>query len=108
MHWATIDLSKASHTLLTSDRPFITTHGLKDPKSVLLFPLAPDLLFAATNGRAQTGQVIAQKPSFLARHMNDNISGRAVEMVIGKTSPTFPLWSAAFAAPIKRHHPGRR
>lgn len=84
MHWATIDLSKASHTLLTGDRPFITTHGLKDPQSVLLFPLAPDLLFAATNGRTQTERVVAQKPSFLARYMNDNIAGRAVEMVIGK------------------------
>lgn len=84
MHWATIDVSKASHTLLTGDRPFITTRGLKDPTSVLLFPLAPDLLFAATNGREQTGKVIGNKPSYLARFMNDNIAGRAVNMVIGK------------------------
>jgi len=84
MHWATINLSKASHTLLTGDRPFITTHGLKDLKSVLLFPLAPNLLFTATNGRAQKSQVIGNKPSYLARYMNEQITGRAVEMVIGK------------------------
>jgi hypothetical protein len=50
MHWATIDLSKASHSLLTGDRPFITTRGIKDPQSVLLFPLSSTCLFAATNG----------------------------------------------------------
>ncbi|HKU54047.1 MAG TPA: DUF4238 domain-containing protein [Rhizomicrobium sp.] len=84
MHWATIDLSKASHTLLTGDRPFINPHGLKDPKAALLFPLGPGLLFAATNGRAQTGQLVGHKPSYLARRMNEYIAGRAVNMVIGK------------------------
>lgn len=83
MHWATIDLSKASHSLLTGDRPFITTHGIKDPRSVLMFPLGPRLLFTATNGRTQTAQVIGHKPSYLAHHMNENIVGRAVNMVIG-------------------------
>jgi len=84
MNWATIDVSTASHSLLTGDRPFITTRGLKDPLSVLLFPLAPDCLFAATNGPSQTRQVMGHKPSHLARYMNDQIVGRAVEMVIGK------------------------
>jgi hypothetical protein len=83
MHWATIDLSRASHSLLTGDRPFISTHGLEDARSVLMFPLGPGLLFTATNGRAQTAQVIGQKPSYVAWHMNDNILGRAVNLVIG-------------------------
>jgi hypothetical protein len=83
MHWSVIDVSAATHSLLTGDRPFINTHGLKDPQTVVVFPLAPDRLFIATNGIEQTRQVLAKSPSWLVRWANGHIVGCAVDFVIG-------------------------
>lgn len=35
MKWSSFDVSSASHTLLTSDRPFVMTHGLADTRCVI-------------------------------------------------------------------------
>jgi len=83
MNWNTIDVSTASLTLLTSDRPFIHTHGWKDPRTVLHFPLSPRRLFIATNGRVRTIQVMMTSPTELVKLVNNQIVGCAVDFVIG-------------------------
>ncbi len=45
-----IVLPKARERLMTSDRPLLLTGGLADPGTVLLLPIAPHMLFVATNG----------------------------------------------------------
>lgn len=86
MHWSTIDVSPASHTLLTGDRIFIATHGWKDARAALLFPLSPYCLFVATNGVVQTTQVIRKPPTQLVRLVNNQIVRCAVDFVIGTDS----------------------
>jgi Protein of unknown function (DUF4238) len=83
MHWQIIDLSDATNSLLTGDRPFINTHGLKHPHTAVVFPLSPDRLFVATNGHEQAQQVLAKPRSWLARWANDQIVRCAVDFVIG-------------------------
>jgi hypothetical protein len=83
MHWSTIDVSSSTHTLLTGDRSLIATHGWKDVRAVLLFPLSPHRLLAATNGMAQTAQVIQKSPTSLTQFTNNQIAGCAVNFVFG-------------------------
>jgi Protein of unknown function (DUF4238) len=83
MHWAVIDLSGAAHRLLTGDRPFIATHGWKEPQAVLMIALSPDRLFTATNSVLRTEQIISASPSRLVGTVNDLIVRQAVEFVIG-------------------------
>ncbi len=83
MHWAVIDVSGATHPLLTGDRPFINTHGLKNPQTAVIFPLSPERLFVATNGTAQTRQILAKSHSWLAKWANGHIVKCAVDFVIG-------------------------
>jgi hypothetical protein len=83
MHWSVIDVSDASRSLLTGDRPFVNTHGLKNPLTAVIFPLSPDRLFVATNGATQAAQVSAKSRSWLTKYANGHIVGCAVEFVIG-------------------------
>jgi hypothetical protein len=83
MHWAVIDVGAAKHTLLTGDRSFINTHGLKNPLTAVVFPLSPERLFVATNGMAQTAQLLSTPPAKLVPWANNHIVGCAVDFVIG-------------------------
>jgi hypothetical protein len=84
MFWATIDVSGSAHSLLTCDRPIFWTQGLKAPDTVLLFPLSPTVLFAATNGAGRMRGAMRAPPKQHVRVINDQIARLAVEFVIGK------------------------
>jgi hypothetical protein len=84
MHWATFDLASAKHTLLTGDRPLVSTHGWKDSRTVLMFPLSPTLAFIATNGMRQTLHVLGLNPSTFVSTLNDQVARCAVDFVIGR------------------------
>ncbi|WP_148216797.1 DUF4238 domain-containing protein [Phenylobacterium zucineum] len=82
----------APHSLLTSDRPLISTHGWKDPRAALLFPLSPTKLFVATNGREQTARLLQRNsPNALVRYVNDQIARCAVDFVIGTNDSQLPF-----------------
>jgi hypothetical protein len=49
MHWEVMDLSGAAHALLTSDRPYTSSHGLGNPVCLLAVLLSPTRLFVAAN-----------------------------------------------------------
>jgi hypothetical protein len=78
MLWSTIGLSTAEFSLLTGDRPVISTHGWKDPNVILALPLSPKCLFVATNTRLRT-----LNPTTLVKDVNDQIVRCAVDFVIG-------------------------
>ena len=84
MDWSVIDVASAKRRLLTGDRPLTHTHGWKHPDTTVLFPLSPTLLFAATNGKRQTGRLLQRTPAFLARNANEQLTRCAVDFVIGQ------------------------
>jgi Protein of unknown function (DUF4238) len=86
MRWAIADVSSAQHTLLTSDRAFVQTHGWKHADTVLLFPLSPRRLFVAANGNPQIAAVMDKTPNFLVRWMNNEVCRLAVQIVIGTSA----------------------
>lgn len=83
MHWASQDLTYATRSLLTGDRPFIATRGWKDPATVLLFPLSPTCVFVATNRPDRTHHVLRTNPSHHVRMINAEIIRCAADFVIG-------------------------
>lgn len=84
MVWATMDLSVARHSLLTSDRPFTWTGGWKNPKALLVFPLGPQSLFLATNGLPLMQAVFRNPVDKVVRQVNDTVVRLAVDFVIGR------------------------
>jgi hypothetical protein len=49
MRWNVLTIEKPTHTLLTSDRPVITSNGIKYDNSFIIVPLSPVSLFLAVN-----------------------------------------------------------
>jgi hypothetical protein len=91
MDWSTIGLHAASNSLLTSDRPLVSTHGWKDPNAVLLFPLSKRCLQVLTNSQARTAQVHSEAVSVLVPKVNDMLVRYAVDSVFadGPSHQTF-------------------
>jgi len=83
MRWMTLDISSGNVTLLTGDRPFITTHGLAHPQCILAFPLSPTILFIATNTTELRNELAGLSATKIAKAVNKNIVERAVKHVYG-------------------------
>ena len=83
MRWATLDLSRSAHTLLTSDRPYIRTSGLKDPECVIVLPLSPHLAFVATHGPEQQRRLLRLGTMHLVKCINAHVVAQAVKHVYG-------------------------
>ena len=62
MIWAVLDLADAPDSLLTSDRPYITSHGLLSPECLLSVPISPTRLFVAANNMQQL-EALARQPN---------------------------------------------
>lgn len=85
MIWAVLDLSGA-HTLLTSDRPYNTSHGLLSPECLLSVPLSPTRLFVAANDMRQLEILARQSRKDTARNANNHVVRMAVENVYGDSN----------------------
>jgi hypothetical protein len=80
MKWATIDVSRASERLLTSDRP-VQIFNLKEPNGVLSIPISPTTIFAAANDAATFDKLRAANPNKIVAHVNDFTVTRARRFV---------------------------
>ena len=114
MDWSVVDTSTAKRRLLTGDRPLTHTHGWKHPDTTVLFPLSPTKLFAATNGRSQTGRLHQRSAAFLARNANEQLTRCAVDFVIGQDDSMLAcveknlrrVGAAPVPGPVGRGRPG--
>lgn len=89
MHWWVEDLSQASVSLLTSDRPLWISTDLKKPTGLLALPLSPThVFFSATNKQLQ---LALQKggASKMARRCNTSIVQQAARFVYGCAKANF-------------------
>ncbi len=75
MAWAVIDVSPASHRLLTSDWPVELSLGAKPP--VVALPLSPTLLFVASDDRRTLERTGDSDPDKLVAMMNAYVVGCA-------------------------------
>ena len=74
---------RASHTLLTSDRPIIMTAGLVEPDHHLALPIGPRALFVAATTE-QTERILrGWDPRKLMQHVNDRVASQAAKYVWG-------------------------
>lgn len=108
MRWAIFDLSSSHITLLTSDRPYIQTAGLKDPHCVIILPMSPNFAFIATHDLHTQQAVLASGTKPLARSINTRVVANAVRHVYGSTNAHLrfvenrlcPPGHVAFASPL--------
>jgi len=85
MMWAIYDVSKASNSLLTSDRPCLTHHsGFAHPTCLLTLPLSPTRLFVAANDVRQLRKLETQPLRDTVRKANTLVVKNAVQNVYGE------------------------
>jgi hypothetical protein len=101
MIWAILDLSDAPHSLLTSDRPYITSHGLGSSECLLSVPLSPTRLFVAANDMRQLKLLARQSNKETARKANELVVRMAVENVYGNNAHQLAFVENGFCAPTK-------
>jgi hypothetical protein len=106
MTWTVLDLSTSRYPLLTGDRPYMTTHGLSDPRAVLAFPLSPTDLFIAANNPLAWRSFEAQGMTETARRANDWICRLAVKHVYGDTSRAIHFVEERLIGPNDKPIPG--
>jgi hypothetical protein len=85
MRWAMLNLSAAPHTLLTGDRPCMTSRGIADPACMLSLPVSPTHLFVAANDIALLRQLYAQPARDTVRNSNECVIKLTVQNVYGCT-----------------------
>ena len=81
MRWFTLDVTRASRPLFTSDRPIIMTNGLGHPHSHLVMPISPTRLFAATNTEKEENKLRSIPQRELAKEANRHVVRRAQKYV---------------------------
>jgi hypothetical protein len=91
MTWGVLDVSAAPHTLLTSDRPSIRSHGLGHPDCLLTVPLSPGRLFVAANDIRQLRKLAAQLPRETVARANRLAVMVAVQNVYGTNDAQLPF-----------------
>jgi Protein of unknown function (DUF4238) len=96
MVWAVLDVAAAPHTLVTSDRPYITSHGIGDPACLLSVPLSPTRLFVAANDIRQLRKLAAQPLRDTVRNANHLAIRMAVLMSMALLTPTWPSSTNGF------------
>jgi hypothetical protein len=86
MNWSSIDLSKSSIQLLTSDRPLDMPIGLADPKAYIALPVSPRVLFIAAHNRAIAETIRLKNQTSVVRDHNLGVITRARRFVWGTTN----------------------
>lgn len=85
MRWAMLNLSRAPQTLLTGDRPCMTSHGVADPACMLSLPVSSTHLFVAAHDIGRLRQLDKQSARDTVRNSNDCVVKLAVKNVYGCT-----------------------
>lgn len=115
MKWWTINVSKAKHRLLTSDRPVIMTNGFGRPNAHIAMPMSPHEMFFATADEQTFRNVRRMNANELVLNSNVKVTEQArklvygtsdaqimfVEKRLGKMIPASPLETAVLPQLIK-------
>jgi hypothetical protein len=80
MHWAVIDLSKASHQLVTSERP-AQYQNLARETGFIAVPIGPTKLFITANSPQSISSVRAKKSEHVVKEVNRGVVSRARRFV---------------------------
>jgi hypothetical protein len=80
MWWTVVNVSRAPHRLLTSDRPFAMADLLKR-EGVLYLPISPTLLFFASNDEATAKRLAHVQAEDIVQQVNAITVGRARRFV---------------------------
>ena len=83
MHWNRVPLERSKVSLLNSDRPLDRPLGLSDPRAYIALPIAPDMLFLASNDAALARVIFEGDHTEAAKKMNKTVVSQAREFVWG-------------------------
>jgi hypothetical protein len=82
MNWTVIDVSGATHNLLTSDQAVIRSNGFAPPDGNYAIPLSPTKLFVANWDPTQINQVLSLPTSKIVALVNKLVTQRARRFVL--------------------------
>jgi Protein of unknown function (DUF4238) len=81
MSWRIFDVKDARHPLLFSDRPILTTNGIKYHNSQIVLPVAPRKIFIACNSTDEMSRIAKIAPDDLVAQANEFVCGQARQFV---------------------------
>jgi hypothetical protein len=101
MQWSSVDLSRSSFELVTSDRPLDMPFGLGDPNAYISLPVSPRILFVAAHRPSIAEAMRKANPTQIARANNQLVTQRARKFVwsalVKNVARAFAKWET------KRH-----
>jgi len=83
MHWSLARLTRSEFSLLTSDRPLDSPHGLGNRDAYIALPLGPKLLFIAAHDDAYQKHVASTDQTRVVKDVNRAVVQQAREFVWG-------------------------
>jgi hypothetical protein len=83
MRWNVLTIERPPHPLLTSDRPVITSNGIKYDDSYIIVPLSPTALFVAVNTLQQEQRIRSMPVTDFVQKVNDVVCTQAQQYVYG-------------------------
>lgn len=83
MRWSVLTVENPAHCLLTSDRPVITSNGLKYPNSYISVSLSPNALFLAVNAPQEEQRIQNIPVTDLIKEVNSTVCKQAQKYVYG-------------------------
>jgi hypothetical protein len=91
MHWSRVPLTRSKFSLLNSDQPLVRPRGLNDPRGYIVFPIAPDMLFLASNDETSARSIFDGNHTLAAKTMNKTVVSQAREFVWGVDDRQLPF-----------------
>lgn len=83
MAWTIFELDNTRHTLLTSDKPLVSTNGFTHYSGHLSVSLGPTRLFIATHNKETLDNITSVGPDKLVERFNLEVVKRAQKFVYG-------------------------
>ena len=86
MVWGVLTFLRPRYPLLTSDRPYVMTNGLKTPNGHIVLPISPRTIFIATRDKETMQQIDAhckREDLRMSETLNDIVVRQARKFVWG-------------------------
>ena len=92
MRWSIVRRLDRQFSMLTSDKPVVTSDGLGRPDAYILLPIAPDRLFMATKSEETRRNFLQQfEGGELIGKLNHLVTAQAFEFVYGDSTDALPF-----------------
>jgi hypothetical protein len=94
-----IDITGATRTLMTSDRPITVSGQLVSPDAFMILPYAPDRLLILCHNPEIARSFASQKPNDLVTGINQAVVEQSCDLIVASDDSAFRMVDRLFLRP---------